>query len=147
MWRALLVVILLTAPAAAQTGSLNYPYTVRANPYNPYASSLNRGTIQFRPYVSFSRLHVQHQIRFSQADYFAVSGSNSTVLAANSTAAVFGQYPNYPRMSALTNPARALSSSTAKGLGPRPQTAPVPTELGCDPYLDDDGCLGEYAGW
>jgi hypothetical protein len=140
MWRALLVVCLFASPAVAQVNSY-------VNPYNPYASSTSRGTVQFRPYVSVDRLHLVRQNRAAPTEYVAVSGSSAIILNANSRPAGFRSYPNYPSMGSSQIGSRVTNVTAAKSLQPLPMTAPPPVEIACNPYFDDDSCLSDYAGW
>ena len=140
MKRALLLVCLLASPATAQVNS-NF------NPYNPYVNLTNRGPVSFRPYVSLDRLNIQRQNRVTSSGYFAANASSSAAANPNRRPAGFQYYPNYRLLNSPQYGSRGSGYTAAKAKQPLPLTAPLPVEYQCDPYLDDDGCLSEIAGW
>lgn len=139
MKRALVVIWLLASPAMAQVGPTR-------NPYNPYANSINRGSVQLRPYISLDRLNSQYQSRALHSNPIAANRAISHSANLTARAASFRYYPNYPSNS-MQMAAQVAGYAAARSLQPLPLSAPRPVETSCDPYTDDDGCLSDYAGW
>jgi hypothetical protein len=136
MKRALLLACLCASPAAAQVNS-----------YNPYVNLNDRGPVSFRPYVSLDRLNIQHQYRVAPHRYFPTNVSSLSAANSSSRQSGFRYYPNYPSLSFSASGFRGSIDSATTAKNPLPMTAPLPVEYACDPYMDDDGCLSEIAGW
>jgi hypothetical protein len=149
MIRSVLLTLLSALPAMAQ---------VESNP-----GTYTRGGLPFRPYINTSTYrgnYLPSQIQYvypSPTSYYApatagyaangaTSYSRPPLVYRSTGAASFRYYPNYP---SLNTPRSGFGAGYATSVPkqPLPLTAPPPIENSCDPYLDDDGCLIETAGW
>jgi hypothetical protein len=135
MKRAIGLVVLLTSPCVGQE-----------NPYNPYVGLRDVGGLNFRPYVSIDRLNIAHQNLATgiRPVYFGSSGAGVRSTARQPG---FGYYPNYPSFGVAPVRSRGPMASAAALERALPIALPLVGPGACDPYLDDDGCLGEIAGW
>lgn len=140
MKRVVLALMLLASPAAGQTAA-------SLNPYNPYVTSGSQLSLSFRPYSSLDRWNLRNYGRATPNGFFVSAAAAPTLVAPVSRAAAFGYYPNYPSRMVAPSGFGTSRYFGVKSLQPAPLTTYAPTELQCDPYLDDDGCLSEIAGW
>jgi len=95
-----------------------------------------------RPYLNSAGLLPKNRFRTTPGGYLPNGGSGLPASSATAYTfrARFQYYPNYPsRYSQFLNP-YVLKKTPAT-------IEPLLGRLPCDPYLDDDGCLREEAGW